>query len=296
MPLPKRLPFGEIHDQPWCPRVIRDAVTDFLQYSTNHWGQYTPVLPALCYFLQRVDAGRIVDLCSGGGGPWQRLYRTVGRAFGASFRVVLTDRYPNLEAFRLSREISGGVVDFREEPVDACALPAGLPGFRTLFGSFHHFRPAQARGVLQDAVDAGQGIGVFEMTDRRGATLLAMLASPFFVLLHTPKIRPFCWSRLLFTYLLPVVPLVILVDGVVSCLHSYTTEELAELTASLTGAPYDWEIRRLAAPRSPFPIIYAIGCPRPGEPPSPPFKGEVGRGMGAGASTPFLKSLPESGF
>ena len=260
----KRLPLGEIHDQPWCPMVIRNAVTDFLQYSSNRWEQYTPLLPTLCYFLQRVDARRIVDLCSGGSGPWQRLYGTIGRAFGESFRIVLTDRYPNLAAFRLARDLSGGVVDFREEPLDACALPEGLSGFRTLFGSFHHFSPGQARGVLQDAVDSGQAIGIFEMTDRRGISLPAMLTTPFFVLLHTPKIRPFRWSRLLLTYLLPIVPLIVMVDGIVSCLRSYTIEELAELTGSLTGDTYDWEIRRLRSPSSPFPIIYAIGCPKPG--------------------------------
>jgi hypothetical protein len=264
LPQPKRLPLGEIHDQPWCPRVIRNSVTDFLQYSTNHWGQYTPLLPTLCYFLQRVEARRIVDLCSGGSGPWQRLYGTIGRAFGESFRILLTDRYPNLAAFRLARDLSGGIVDFREEPLDACALPDGLSGFRTLFGSFHHFPPAQAKGVLQDAVDSGQGIGIFEMTDRKSATVLAMLTTPFFVLLHTPKIRPFRWSRIFLTYLLPVIPLIVMVDGIASCLRSYTVEELTELTGSLTGAPYDWEIRKLGSPSSPFPIIYAIGCPKPG--------------------------------
>ena len=263
MPRLKRLQLGEIHDQGWCPGVIRDAVTDFLQYSVNHWGQYTPLLPTLCHFLQRVEARRIVDLCSGGSGPWRQFCRTIGRAFGASFHIVLTDRYPNLAAFRLAREISGGVVDFREEPLDAGALPPGLSGFRTLFGSFHHFPPGQARGVLQDAVDCGEGIGIFEMTDRRGKTLLAMLTVPFFVLLHAPRIRPLRGSLLFFTYLVPVIPLVVLLDGIISCLRSYSTAELAELTGSLTGAPYDWEIRRLASPKSPFPIIYAIGCPRP---------------------------------
>lgn len=263
MPPPKRLPFGEIHDQPWCPQVLRNAVTDFLQYSTNHWRQYLPLLPTLCYFLQRAEARCIVDLCAGGSGPWQRLAGTMRRAFGESFRIVLTDRYPNLAAFQLAREFSGGVIDFRAEPLDACALPAGLTGFRTLFGALHHFSPAQAQRILQDAVDAGQGIGIFEMTERRGATLLAMLTAPFFVLLHTPKIRPFRWSRLFLTYLLPVIPLVVMVDGIVSCLHSYSPEELTELTASLTGSPYDWEIRRVNSPTSPFPIIYAIGCPTP---------------------------------
>jgi len=263
LPRLKRLQIGEIHDQPWCPGVIRNAVTDFLQYSSNHWGQYTPLLPTLCYFLQRVEARRVVDLCSGGTGPWLQFYRTIGRAFGDAFRIVLTDRYPNLAAFRLARESSGGVVDFREEPLDAGALPPAFSGFRTLFGSFHHFAPLQARRVLQDAVDCGQGIGVFEMTDRRAGTLLAMLTVPLFVLLHAPKIRPLCGWRLFFTYLVPVIPLVVMVDGVISCLRSYDTEELAELTGSLTGSPYDWEIRQLVSPRSPFPIIYAIGCPKP---------------------------------
>ena len=258
----KRLSLGEIHDQPWCPRVIRNAVTDFLQHAANHWGQYTPLLPTLCYFLQRVQAPRIIDLCSGGSGPWQRLYGTISRAFGESFRIVLTDRYPNLAAFRLARDLSGGVVDFRQEPLDACSIPQDFSGFRTLFGCFHHFDPATAKGVLQSAVDSGQGIGIFEMTERRGATILAMLTAPLFVLLHAPKIRPFSWSRLFLTYLFPVVPLIVMVDGIVSCLRSYTIEELAELTGSLTGAPYEWEIRKLASPSSPFPIIYAIGCPK----------------------------------
>jgi hypothetical protein len=262
LPPLKRLSLGEIHDQPWCPGLIRDAVTDFLQYAANHWGQYTPLLPTLCYFLQRVNAPRIVDLCSGGGGPWQRLSGTIGRAFGSDFRIVLTDRYPNLAAFRQAGELSGGVVEFRESPVDACAIPETLGGFRTLFSSFHHFDPPVARRLLQNAVDSGQGIGVFEMTERRCMTMVAMLTAPLFVLMHAHKIRPFTWSRLFLTYLIPVVPLIVMIDGITSCLRTYTVEELAELTGSLTGTPYEWEIRTMRSPKSPFPITYAIGCPK----------------------------------
>jgi hypothetical protein len=260
---PKRLTLGEISDQPWCPQVIRDAVTDFLQYSTNNWGQYTHLLPTLCYFLQRTKSRRVIDLCSGGSGPWPTLYGTIIRTFGESFRIILTDRYPNLTAFRRARDLSGGLIDFREEALDACGLPEDLTGFRTLFGSFHHFPDIQAKKILQEAVDSGDGIGIFEMTDRRLITVLAMLTSPFFVLLHTPKIRPFRWSRLLLTYLFPIIPLVIMVDGVISCLRSYTPTEMADLAASLTGAPYDWETRELQVPSSPFPLIYLIGCPKP---------------------------------
>lgn len=261
MPPVKRLSIGEIHDQRWCPKAVRDGVTDFLQYSANRWGQYTSVLPPLCYFLQQVEAKAIVDLCSGGGGPWQQMHGTVGRTFGDTFRIVLTDRHPNLAAFRRANEVSGGMIEFRQEPVDACAVTDRLPGFRTLFTSFHHFDPDAARAILQSAVDAGEGIGIFEMTERHPRAILAMLTVPLVVLAHVPNIRPFRWSRILFTYLLPVIPLAVMVDGIISCLRSYTPQELAELTASLTGQSYEWEIRRLNSPGSPFPVTYAIGCP-----------------------------------
>ena len=265
----KRLQLIEIHDQPWCPRTVRDGVTDFLQQASNRWGYFSSVVPTLCHFIDRMNPPRVIDLCSGGSGPWLRICRMVAGP-GMSFRVVLTDKYPNLTAFRQARERSGGCIDFLEEPVDARALPRELAGFRTLFTSFHHFPPYDAREILQDAVNSRQGIGIFEMTDRDPRTILHILAAPFFVLLLTPSIRPFRWSRLLLTYLFPIIPLVVLIDGIVSCLRTYSLPELEELTASLEGDPYDWEIRRIRSVGAPFPVLYAIGCPQ-----SPVPDGEV---------------------
>jgi len=131
-----------------------------------------------------------------------------------------------------------------------------------MFSSFHHFPPAEARAILQDAVNCRQGIGIFEMTGRDAATILRIFMAPFFVMRLTGSIRPFRWSRLLLTYLIPVIPLVVMMDGIVSCLRTYTIPELTELTGSLEGTPYDWEIRKVHTPGSPFPLLYAIGWPR----------------------------------
>src|SRR6266567_157813 len=258
----KRRQLIEIHDQDWCPRAVRDGVTDFLQYAANHWNYYAAVLPTICYFLDRLKVPRVIDLCSGGGGPWPGICHIVAGPASGSFRVILTDKYPNLTAFQLARERSGGLIDFREEPVDASALPRDLCGFRTMFSSFHHFPPAEARAILQDAVNCRQGIGIFEMTGRDAATILRMFTSPFSVMRLAGSIRPFRWSRLLLTYLIPLIPLVVLIDGIVSCLRTYTIPELTELTRSLSGAPYDWEIRKVRSPGAPFPLLYAIGWPR----------------------------------
>ena len=88
-----------------------------------------------------------------------------------------------------------------------------------------------------------------------------MLLSPLLVLLFTPLIRPFRWTRLLWTYVLPVLPLVVLIDGMMSALRTYTADELRDIVASLEADEYAWEVGRLKG-KAPIPVIYLTGCPR----------------------------------
>jgi hypothetical protein len=78
----------------------------------------------------------------------------------------------------------------------------------------------------------------------------------------TPFIRPFRWSRLLYTYLLPIVPLCTLWDGIVSCLRVYEPSELQGLISELPDSDYRWECGRLAVPKMPTGLTYLIGTPR----------------------------------
>lgn len=259
----RRLHLAEIEDQPWCPRPVRDAATDYLEFMIRLGNAYAPVAPLLREALRRTGARRIVDLCSGGGGPWPRLLPELERE-GGPVEVVLTDLYPNLEALGRVRDAAGGRLSFREESVDATRIPPGLDGFRTLFTAFHHFPPERALAVLRDAVRARQGIGVFEATERSPAGVAAMLPAPLAVLLATPFIRPFRPSRLLWTYLLPAVPALVLWDGVVSCLRTYTPDELRAMTDELEGEGYRWEIGRARSRGAPAPVTYLLGWPEEG--------------------------------
>lgn len=53
------------------------------------------------------------------------------------------------------------------------------------------------------------------------------------VLLTMPFIHPFRWSRLFWTYLLPVVSLDCAFGWAVSCLRTYTVPESQEMTDAL---------------------------------------------------------------
>jgi hypothetical protein len=81
-------------------------------------------------------------------------------------------------------------------------------------------------------------------------------------LFYTPWIRPFRWSRLLWAYVIPLIPLVLLFDGVVSCLRSYPPHELQALVGKLTNAEYQWQIGKFTEGNFKMPITYLIGWPK----------------------------------
>jgi hypothetical protein len=267
----RRVQFIELHEQPWFPSSLRADVTDALQFGFNLLHAYAPIAPLLQSVIDSAGNGAsagqtsarrsIIDMCSGGGGPWLDLARQLRcRDAGGNFaelQVWLTDKYPNLEAFQIVSASSDHHITFYPEPVDAMKVPSALKGLRTMFTSFHHFPPEDACAILQNAVDAGESIGIFEATKRAPSTIGLIFIGILLMFLHTPRIRPFRWSRLLWTYLIPVIPSVLLFDGVVSCLRTYRPQELREMVENLNSCQYQWEIGELAGGK--MPVTYLIG-------------------------------------
>jgi len=256
----RRFHLIELHEQPWLPSSIRDEITDTLQFGVNLLNAYGPVAPllrrALGTTFNRVTSGQsVVDLCSGGAGPWLELLRQLE---SPSVHVRLTDRFPNLAAFQKVSTASAGQITFHPASVDAMNVPAELQGFRTMFTAFHHFSPEDAAAILRGAVNAGEGIGVFEITRRSPLTIALIFPWVLLLIVCTPWVRPFRWSRLLWTYLVPIIPAVLLFDGVVSCLRTYRPAELRGLASKLHAPGYQWEIGEIPGV---LPVTYLIGVP-----------------------------------
>jgi hypothetical protein len=256
-----RLHLFEFEDQSWFPAILRDYMTDYLQHVANQFNLLEPIIPLLEKGLAQSKGNRIIDLASGGGGAWLSILPNLKKSF-PDVQVKLTDYYPNVRAFQ-ETVFRGGDDHFSyaEQPIDARAVPPDLTGFRTQFLSFHHFRPHDAQRILQNAVDEGQVIGIFEAQERSIASFLQFFFSPIFVLLLTPFIKPFSLGRLIFTYLIPVLPLLIWFDGLVSVLRTYKPEEMKAMTQQVKGGEsYNWEIGVKA--NGPSRLPYLLGYPK----------------------------------
>jgi hypothetical protein len=257
----RRVHLLEFHDQPWFPALLRDHVTDALHLLLNLGGVYRPIVPRLAQALRQSNAHRVVDLCSGAGGPWPRFAHSLQRNGAPVFDVLLSDKYPHAASSRARSFGQREQTRFHPDPVDATHVPAELTGFRTIFNSFHHFPPPQASGILRDAVEQRQAIGVFESPGRHFITILLVCLLPLFYFLLALFQCPFRWSRLFFTYVLPVIPFVLFFDGIVSCLRVYSPRELHELVATLPSSGYSWQIGVERGGILRVPITYLVGLP-----------------------------------
>jgi hypothetical protein len=253
----------EIEDLSWCPRVVRDGGTDWLGFMANATGVLLPVAPKIRAAMAAMSTTKVIDLCSGGGGPWLTLAPELARS--GPVHVELSDLYPNVDAFNDVTRRTGGLVGFRRTPVDATDVGTDLDGVRTVFAAFHHFPPDMAVAILADAVRKRRAIVIVEAINHRGIGLASMPLQLPAVLLFTLFVRPFRLSRLFFTYLIPLIPLLVLFDGTMSMLRLYLDDDLRALVARVPGHDsFVWDIGTIRFVKAlPVGLIYLIGTPKP---------------------------------
>lgn len=257
-----RVHLVELEDLPWFPRVLRDGGTAFLAFAERASGHGRMLLGPLERALDATGERRIVDLCSGGGGPAAVMAGEL-RKRGREVTVTLTDLYPNRPAFERAAREGGGAVSFHPDPVDATSVPASLPGLRTVWNAFHHLPPPLAKKVLADAVAQRRPVAVFEVVSREIPVLLGLLFTPITVTLSLPLWRAFRWSWIPLTWLLPVMQLFVLWDGIVSWLRIYSEEELRALVAEIDAPDWVWDIGKIRLGGAPIHGTYLVGYPKP---------------------------------
>lgn len=254
----KRLQLFEFTDLPWWPKILRNLLTDFLEHLLATIKPFAPKTALLSKVMENTQQTRFIDLCSGSGGPWLSLIEELRNKSGKNISVLLTDKYPNSEMCDKFSSMTG--INYFPHSVDALAVPNELNGIRTLFNGFHHFPPDAAKQIIQNTVKNNQSIIIFEILNRSWFDFFYFLMTPINVWLLTPTIRPISTTRFLFTYLIPIAPLVIMWDSVVSILRCYTPDELLTMARQSDAKhSYIWEAGRYR--HRGIPITYLIGHP-----------------------------------
>ncbi|MFO0563021.1 MAG: class I SAM-dependent methyltransferase [Polyangiales bacterium] len=244
----KRTHWFEFEDLSWVPSVVRDGGTDLLDLGFSLTKFYRPLAPALVRALDESGAERIVDLCSGGGGGALAMHKELAALGRSAVPFELSDRYPNEGARQRLRAQNLSALEYKSEPVDAMVAPAGdSRALRTMFGALHHFTPEQVRSIFRALIEARVSFAFFDVAASPALRKLPWLLAPIALSVNmamlsiatlalTPLVRPFRVSRLLLTYVVPLIPALVAWDGTVSALRAYAPDELLEIARSIPGA------------------------------------------------------------
>ncbi|KAI1100623.1 hypothetical protein F4804DRAFT_37353 [Jackrogersella minutella] len=278
-----RMHLWEIDDQPWFPSFLRGYVQTGLTHAwTTHIPFLQPCSPAtlVADILRRVLGASVsrrtyIDFCAGAGGPTPFIERALNTQLGrkaatapraapsyaavadpkvtsdAAVDFVLTDLHPHVESWKAASSKSDRLT-YVAEPVDAANAPAALlreyagsgRGIFRLFNlAFHHFDDNLARAILKNTLETSEGFGIFELQERSASGFLTCLLFGFFIFLIAPLL--YWWSplRLFYVYAVPVVPFVLIFDGLISSLRTRTADEVEALLRTCGADSSDWEVQ-----------------------------------------------------
>lgn len=263
----RRIHLFELEDFDWVPSAIRNGGTDLLDFGFDRLGFYDGVAPKLVEFLEETGAKRVVDLCSGGGGGTLQMRRRV-RESGLEVAFELSDLHPNEAGIARVAALGDPLTTYRAEPVDAMSGGGDLEGVRTMSGALHHFPPDAVRALIAAVVARRAPLAFFDVA---ASPAIRKMPAPFAPLVFganaamlfvatlatVPFVRPFRTSRLVLTYLLPLIPVLVAWDGSVSALRAYSPDEVLAIARSVPGADdYVWDAGRSG------PALYLTGRPR----------------------------------
>jgi hypothetical protein len=188
-----RLQLFEVEDLEWIPDSIRDLALDYLGFLEVRFALHKPVLPLLRRMLGQTGTLNVVDLCTGRGELVLALYEALA-SDGINVEFTLTDKFPNLTAFRYISSLHPLNLRYVSGSVDPTKVPPELVGLRTIFNAFQHFSPRAARSVLEDTVRARQPICIFEIPERRLLTIISLLLTSLFVAFATLSYGSDCYG------------------------------------------------------------------------------------------------------
>ncbi|KAK4457032.1 hypothetical protein QBC42DRAFT_189597 [Cladorrhinum samala] len=247
---------------------------------TAAWTTHVPVIqrssPAslvarlLSSRVPSIHSYTFIDFCAGAGGPTPEIEKHLNSSLVGSskttsntsyaeaasapppVRFILTDLHPHVDSWSAAAQRSPNV-SFVPTSVDASSAPAdlirqedGKKVFRLFNLAFHHFDDNLARKILKNTVDTSDGFGIFELQDRSfGGGFLTcclfglgtLLAAPYYAIMWGAPMA------LIFTYILPALPFVLVFDGWMSSLRTRTAAEVENMLRGCGGEGVEkWEV------------------------------------------------------
>ena len=207
----RRKQITQIINTKWCPQLIKQLCSEFLSWFVLKVNATKPFIPVIENALLESKINKIINLES---------------TIGAGIETVkpFLKQQPAITSIPLSK------INTQQQR-----------GMYLFVNAFHQLPAISAKKTLEEIAKSRNPVVVVEGNNDSLWQLVGMtIFLPVTVILSAPFVKPFRWSRILFTYIIPVLPVIMVIDGCIGLLKLYNPKDLNKLTSSIKVSDYKW--------------------------------------------------------
>ncbi len=211
----------ELEDHNWFSPRLRNFQTEFIGFAVVKCRIYDQFIE--CIKSLSLHSRPMIDLCSGSGEP----AITIFKKSGCFSRLILTDKFPGKNVQTNDR------ISYDRSSTDVLQMEFQSGNYYTMFNALHHFSDADKIMLAKKIRSANADAFFVEILEPHLYCFIKiLLGCTIGSLLFTPFIRPFSFTRLFFTYIIPVNILTITFDGIISVFKSRSVNYYKTLFAN----------------------------------------------------------------
>lgn len=264
----KRVQLFEFEDFSWFPTTFRSTMTKIIVVFHKIFNTKEVIGKLIKEVREKHEFDRIVDMGAGSGGAMPMVIEHYNSENQNKVDLLLTDLHPNSNFVTKFNAENRTNMTYHSESLDATNLANAPEGLKTMMNSFHHMTPEMSRKILKSAQENKQPILIYEMGENVIPLpiwwLLLPISLPLVALtaiLFLPFIKPLNFKDILFTWLIPIIPILYAWDGQASAPRTYTFSDIEELKPEQDDE-YFWEVKHARNNKGKKLGYYIMGYPQ----------------------------------
>ncbi|PPD20322.1 MAG: hypothetical protein CTY22_04695 [Methylomonas sp.] len=221
----------EFGDMDMVPELYHVYLRKYLTFFYKAFGYHRLWVPGFAEFILKIKKQDLMECCSGSGDVLLMIDAELDESKFKNIRYILSDIRPNPEFCGRINLMPGDRFKYLNESVDIVSKHAEYSYPKIFINSFHHFSKEQVVGIFNANLGNNNEIIIMEYVRKSFLGFLSMVVGPLVVFLTLPFVVRLKHLPVMafFTYLLPIFPLMMLWDGIVSCLHEYSDKEIKQI-------------------------------------------------------------------
>lgn len=231
--------FGDINS---IPKFYHNYLRTLMSLLYEYFKIHTLWLPVIREFSQTAKSEVIMDPCAGSGHVNYLLEKELHNENEIKFILsdFMTERAPMFS--KQINEQENPRLKYIERSIDVLNMKEDELKIPKMFiNSFHHFDKEQVGKILKTHSVSGTNILVLEYCRKSFLNFVSIFLGPIIGMLLFPfivKKQDFILS-FIFVFLIPIVPLMLLWDGIVSSLRTYSVEDLKKILNEIGVENYE---------------------------------------------------------